>query len=283
MAIASYIYQALARRDDVDLFTVGPYHGRNIPWGGGMQLPAKYDNKPDMVLPNQPKMPISFVEARLPVQPDLWIQVDAGFSLFGRPKHGEVIVIGTDPHVLNYDQQRKDADRFYCMQTPYMKAGDLYLPYAHDPHRWHYPEPDVEPQYDAALIGLHYENRNALVTELRKYGLKVLYDLGPCFDEARLAYASAPIGLNWSSRQDLTARVFELLGMARLAVVNDVPDLGRFFKDGQDLVTFKTLSEAVEKVLYYVERPEERQVIADQGHHTVQPHTWDNRIRRLLA
>ena len=70
--------------------------------------------------------------------------------------------------------------------------------------------------------------------------------------------------------------------MKRLAVVNRVPDLSRFFQDGQDLIGFDTLDEAVEKVVYYHTHPDEAQVIAGRGYEAVKHHTWDNRITQIL-
>ncbi len=282
MAILRYFEAALKRRDDVELFTVGPCTGAWIPWANGMHLPAKYAVQPDFALPKiQNYVPIGYVENQLPWTPDLWLQIDAGFYLHGKPDAGKNVIVGTDPHVLEYGQQRTFADQFYCMQTPYMAAGDRYLPYAYDP-KWHKPE-EQEENYDVCLIGLHYADRNQLVDRLRGHGLKVYYDLGPSFDEARALYNQAPIGLNWSSLQDLTARVFELLGMKRLAVVNKVPDLDTFFQDGQDLIAFDNIDEAVSQVIWYKENREEAQKIAEQGHETVKEHTWDNRIRTILS
>lgn len=283
MAIGRYFEHALLRRNDVELFTVGPYTGPWIPWNGGMSLKHKYAKQPTLPLPADglKTVPVSFIEHQLPWKPDLWLQVDAGFYLSGKPKHGKNVIVGTDPHVLNYDHQRTLADTFYCMQACYTKPGDKYLPYAYDP-LWHCPE-DQPRNFDVCLLGLHYPNRNRLVDALRERGVKVYYDLGPSFDEARELYNQAPIGLNWSSLNDLTARVFELLGMRRLAVVNHVPDLGRFFEDGKDLVAFDSLGEAVEKVLYYLEHENERETIVRRGHEMVRPHSWDARIETILG
>lgn len=284
VAMLRYFEAALRRRADVNLFTVGPYSGQWIPWNNGMNLPGKYAKAPDLPLPmtggNFSPVPVSFIEQKLPWKPDLWLQVDAGWHLRGKPAHGKNAIIGTDPHVLNYDTQRAVADTFYCMQTPYKQEGDRYLPYAYDPI-WHAPE--AQPQeYDVCLIGLHYEQRNRLVQALRGKGVRVYYDIGPAYDEARALYNSAPIGLNWSSLKDLTARVFELLAMRRLAVVNRVPDLGLFFSDDH-LAIFESHDEAVEKVLYYLEHPHEAEMIAVAGHRRVQPHTWDARVERILG
>lgn len=284
VAILRYFELALRRRDDVNLFTVGPYSGQWIPWSGGMNLPAKYAKAPDLPLPmngtSYTTVPVGFIEQRLPWQPDLWLQIDAGFYLRGKPARGKNVIVGTDPHCLNYDAQRALADTFYCMQTPYKQESDVYLPYAYDPV-YHAPEKQ-EPAYDVCLIGLHYQQRSRLVADLRAQGVNVYYDLGPAFDEARALYNSAPIGLNWSSLKDLTARVFELLAMKRLAVVNRVPDLGLFFDDSH-LAIFDTHEQAVEKVLYYLEHSSEAQKIAAAGYRRVKPHTWDARAETILS
>lgn len=281
MSIGRYFEYALRRRDDINLITVGPYTGNMIPWNGGMTLPQKYAIAPTTTLPiSSPHVPISFIESQLPAPPDLWLQIDAGFHLEGKPKNGKNVIVATDPHVLPYDHQRTLADVFYSMQDCYKKPGDIYLPYAYDPI-WHAPEKQ-ERLFDVCLLGLHYQNRNLLIDRLRQNGVKVYYDLGPCFDEARTIYNQAPVGINWSSKNDLTARVFELLGMRRLAVVNNVPDLPRFFRDGRDLVTFTGLEEATEKILHYLANEDQLEAIARQGHETVMPHTWDARIEQIL-
>lgn len=287
LAMLRYFEAALRRRGDVELFTVGPYTGAWIPWDGGMNLPAKYAIRPDMALPNSHTfrtLPMTFVEAKLKATgflPDLWLQIDAGFHFVGKPQQGKNIVVATDPHVLNYDKQRRLADTFYCMQRVYMKPGDEYLPYAYDPI-WHAPEKQPR-QFDACLLGLHYPQRTELVRQLRGRGLEVYYDLGPVYDEARALYNQAPIGLNWSSLLDLNARCFELLAMRRLAVVNVVPDLPQFFEPGHDLVVFESMQEAVEKVVYYHAHQDEAERIAAQGHKMVRPHTWDARVTQILG
>lgn len=287
LTIGRYFEAALKRRDDINLITVGPYTGNMIPWNHWMALPNKYAIAPDIVIPwnyrqqPPPKVPITFIENQLPTKPDLWIQVDAGYYFDGRPQSGKNVIVATDPHVLNYDHQRTLADRFYCMQACYSKPGDIYLPYAYS-EEYHKPQKE-KVLFDCCLLGLHYPNRNALVDNLRQRGIKVYYDLGPCFDEARMIYNQAPIGLNWSSKQDLVARVFELLGMKRLAVVNDVPDLDTFFKDTVDLIVFKTLDEAIEKIVYYLDHTDEMKHIAAKGHQTVKPHTWSARVDKILT
>lgn len=290
MAIGRFFDNALRHRNDIDLVTIGPYAGSWIPWNGGMNVPQRYAQEPDIYLPFQigapvQPVPISYAENLLPWMPDLWIQVDAGFGFVGRPSVGKNFIVGTDPHVLDYSRQRAYADKFFCMQTPYIKDGDIYLPYAYDP-QIHFLEekPQMyEPQiYDVCLLGLHYPERNEIVNGLRSKGVSVLYDLGPIFDEYRKFTNQAPIGINWSSKLDLNARVFELLAMKRLAIVNDVPDLSKFFVDGKDLVIAQSPSDAIEKTIYYLNSIEDGYKIAQNGFETVREHTWDDRISRIL-
>jgi spore maturation protein CgeB len=61
-----------------------------------------------------------------------------------------------------------------------------------------------------------------------------------------------------------------------------VPDLPQFFRDGKDLVTFTSLEEAAEKILHYLANEDQLETIAEQGHKTVQPHTWDARVAQIL-
>lgn len=251
MAISRFFERAFKRRDDLEIITAGPYTGSWIPWAGGMHLPDKYAIKPDIDLPtgaiqvgHAGAIPFAMIEARLPSGwvPDMWVQVDAGFSLSGRPVHGRNVIVATDPHALNYDRQRGAADTFFCMQKCYSQAGDLYLPYAYDP-TLHYSE-DREQKYDGCLIGLPYDQRSKLIDGLRAAGLNIYADIGPAFDEYRALYSESLVALSWSSRDDLIARIFEGMAMDRPVVCNNVPDLPLFFTSGEDLATFDTLDQA---------------------------------------
>jgi spore maturation protein CgeB len=112
--------------------------------------------------------------------------------------------------------------------------------------------------------------------------LTVDYDLGPVGWEAKARYAAAFVGLNWSSLKDLNARVFELLAMGKVAICNEVPDLTEFFVPDRDLLTFTTLSEAIEKVMWVFDHPGAAADIAGHGHCTVKPYTWDARIDQII-
>ena len=280
VAILRYFEAALRRRTDVELFTVGPYTGNKIPWNGGVVLPEKYARRPDLVIPGG-VVSVATVEAKLPWKPDLWLQIDAGFYLFGKP-HCPNFFVGTDPHCLNYDKQRLLADKFFCMQTPYAKQGDVWLPYAYDPV-WHAPRTPQDTQpiiYDAALVGVKYAERVRWIHELRKRNHSVLFENGPSYDEARHLYLQAKIGLNWSSLKDLCARVFEVSALGLCPVINKVPDLDTMgWVDGTHYLGFTDLDGAIRAFELAIER---HQDVSKQAQAFVQPHTWDARVGQIL-
>lgn len=297
--MGKYFDRAFRRNPDVDFLSCGPYTGDWIPWTGGMRLPAKYANTPDVPLPFPPNVgtvSYDFVKAQLPKGwiPDLVISCDAGINWISQPQDGYVATIGTDPHVLDYSHARGISDKFFNMQLTYSFRGDVYLPYAYDP-TVHYPIDMVFHSYpsgkvhqgfikdtDAVLIGMPYEKRVKWVDELRKHGVSVIFENSPVFDEYRELANRARIGLNWSSMNDLNARTFEIPAFRLCPVVNRVPDLSLFFEEDKDYLGFNSLSEAVEKAMWAKSNPEEVEKISKHAHQAVLPHTYDRRINEVL-
>ena len=284
VTMMEYFIWALKRRDDVELFTTGPFTGDWIPWEHGMTLSQEYVNTPNLPLPQQyiqqPGLPSSVIEARLPWKADLWLQIDAGWWL-KNPKAGVVAHIATDPHVLNYDFQRKQSDYFFNMQSGYMKEGDIYLPYAYDP-TIHKPL-DLEKKYDGCLIGLHYPSRDELVQALRGAGYNIKYDMGIVHDEYNYVYNQSRVALNVSSLADLNARTFEAMGMRIPLLTNRIPALDDFFVEGEHYLGFGNLEEVIEKFMLLIHDPPFADYIADTAYALVsKEHTWDHRIQTIL-
>jgi len=285
LAMLRYFWDALEDRDDVELWTCGPFTGNWIPWNGGMTIPQKYVKTPDFPLPAEminKEMPPGIVENQMPWTPDLSLVIDAGFHFNSRPPGRIVAHIKTDPHVLGmwYKPFRKYVDYSFTMQTPYMEKDDFYLPYAYS-RRYHYPE-NREKIYDACMIGLKYNQRNRLVRALRAKGLNVYYDLGVVYDEYRKTYGQSKIALSWSSLQDLPARVWEAFGMGLPLVTNRVPDLPTFFVEGEHYLGFDNVQEAVKQVDFLLNNPEFANEMADAGYRKVKSHTWNARIQQIL-
>jgi hypothetical protein len=287
VAMFRYMVDALRRREDVEVWTAGPFTSRWIPWNGGMHLPASYVYTPNLPLPatvsGRPEVAYPYLEAKKPWEPDLWIEGNAGLAVAGRPI-GRYAVIGTDPHVLDYSGARARADLFFNMQKPYMQANDIWLPYGYDPV-WHSQtaKPVAEREWDASLIGLQYPNRMALNQRLTALGYRTNFQNGPSYQDARTIYHSTKVGVNWSSMQDTTARVFELMAFGIAPVLNRVPDLVEMFTEGQDFDGFATLDEAVEKCRALLDSPEKAQALGERARKAVEGrHSWDARMEQVL-
>ena len=300
--MANYFRRALERRQDVELYTCGEFFGQWIPWNGGMDISMKYPNHVDLPLPRgMDRVSWANIKNRLPWKPDLIINVDAGFHLTTKPDV-PYYVVATDPHVLGewYAQVRPLADKFFNMQgTPYIQPNDVWLPYAFDP-QCHFPISQegyhnlggervygfLEKEYACSIVGLHYPQRDEWVSRLRAKGVKVNYRIGDIYDEYCEENNKAWIGLNWSSLQDVTARVFEIMAMRLVPVINRLPGLDELgFEDGRHYLGFSNMDEAVEKVLWAKNNPDFSKQIALEAYQFVHNHdmTYDNRIRQILS
>lgn len=285
VTMARFFWEALERRNDVELYVTGPFWGSFIPWMGGISLSQKYVKTPNVPLPTAMHHhfpPYEMVAKMLPDDLDAFIQVDAGWHFTTRPHAKKVALVQTDPHVLNYDLPRSYSDYSFCMQTPYMKDKDIFLPYAWDDVHY-YPEDGVMLKHDACLIGLQYEQRTQLVNSLRRHGLDVYYDTGKVFDEYRDLYNSSRVALCWSSLLDLPVRVFEAMGMARPLVVNrNIPDLHTLFEEGKHFLAFDSIEEGVSQVQYLIKNREFAETMRWAAHNEVRKHTWDIRVNQML-
>ena len=286
LTMARYFWDALDRRGDCEVYAVGPFFDDWIPWNYSMKLPQKYVKVPYFTLPQSvavTKPSYSLIEMNMPKDLDLFLVIDAGWHFSTRPTADVVALIETDPHVLkgNYQLPKSYSDVVFTMQTPYIEAGEQYLPYAYDP-TIHYPEPETEKIYDACLIGLHYPQRDALVTGLRNKGYNVHYSIGEIYDDYRHIYNQSKIALSWSTLLDMPARVWEAFGMGNLLVTNRVPDLPTFFTENDHYLGFSTVEEGISKVEWALANWDEAQKIADAGHRKVNGNTYDARVRQIL-
>jgi hypothetical protein len=285
--IGHYFLKALEAREDLEVKTVGAYTGTWIPWAGGMNLLPKYSKHPDIMFDKSmvnKEIPWDYVKAQLgDWQPDIVMNTDAMCHWDKKPDVGKVVTIGTDPHVLNdwYQKPRQYSDYFFNMQKFYEKSGDIYLPYAYSTYD-HYPVETTSKAYDVALIGMLYPNRIQLRDALNAAGYQTMFANGAVFDEARALYAQSRIGISWSSLQDLIARVFEIMAMGLVPIINRVPDLPLHFKEGEHYLGFDTVSEAMEKVKLVKENAEIGDTIIANARKAVAPHSYDNRVKFIL-
>ncbi len=286
LSMASYFMRAFKRRDDIELWTFGPFTGDWTPWAYGLHLPQKYVVTPDFALPAntiRTIMPSAMINQNMPWTPDLTLFIDAGYHTSDRPAGRIVGLIETDPHVLrdNYKLPKTYCDIAWCMQAKYIESDEEYLPYGFDP-TVHYPM-DLEKIYDACLIGLQYPQRNELVGRLRGMGLNVYYTIGEVYDEYRERYNQSKVALSWSTLEDTPARVFEAFGLKRPLVANRTEDLQNLFLEENDYLGFSSTDEAVKQAFRILTDDDLANTIAENGHKkATAKHTWDHRVEQIL-
>lgn len=268
------------------VFSVGHFTDGKIPWGDGMDFP-EYKFPPDMDLPNVNRMsaPEILDEVRREgFSPDVLIQAADDFWLEGKVDIPN-IVIGTDPHVIDYKRAIRDADRFVSMQHFYMDkypSDSVWMPYGYvdwlHKRKWF-----KKLEYHVVFSGLQYENRVKTLRGISNLGWRVYCGLGDVYDEYVNLYNQGMIAFNWSSKNDLPARFWEGLAMKRCVLTNRVPDLALLpFEEGVDYLAFSDIDEAVEKADYYLKRQDLLFKIADNGHKKVKKHSYTHRVKKLL-
>lgn len=78
-------------------------------------------------------------------------------------------------------------------------------------------------------------------------------------------------------------RLFEATGVGSLLVTDWKRNLGEMFKEGEEVVAYRTHEECAELVQYYLEHDDEREAIAQAGQkRTLREHTYYQRMQELV-
>lgn len=162
------------------------------------------------------------------------------------------------------------------------------------------PLPAAACRYPVSFVGAAYGNRPAMVEALRREGIDVAcfghgWPAGPV-EAKRISeiVRASQISLNFSegSQKELggagcrqiKARVFEVPGYGGCLLTEQAPDLDRYFRIGEEILTFEGCDELVGTVKSLLAHPEQRNAIARGGFERVsKEHTYDRRFDDLLG
>lgn len=145
------------------------------------------------------------------------------------------------------------------------------------------------------FVGQAYGKRPAMVAELRKRGVSVQtfgrgWPGSRRISQAELikVYNQSKIILNSyvssSNIIALNARDFEAAACGSMVVTQDIPEVRKYFEPGKEIITYRDMDEAAEKIRYYLEYDEEREKIAAAGYErTLREHTYEKRFRDIFA
>jgi spore maturation protein CgeB len=76
--------------------------------------------------------------------------------------------------------------------------------------------------------------------------------------------------------------VFEGPAMGCALVCNETPDLHLFLEPGTDCMTFTDYGEAIDCIEMLLANEDARLRIAENGYKKIRPHTWNDRVRRMV-
>jgi spore maturation protein CgeB len=183
----------------------------------------------------------------------------------------------------------EDALKKYCVEG----ALPLYLPEGANPevHRPH----DVELSIDVAFVGQCYGNRPEVIRKLQESGIRAeAFGFGwpngaLATDEMVKMYSRSRINLGFggvAGHDDtycLKGRDFEIPMSGGLYVTESCAELGRFFRPGQEVVTYGDFDDLVEKIRHLLSHPEEAERIRNAGFERARSeHTWEMRFEKVF-
>lgn len=155
---------------------------------------------------------------------------------------------------------------------------------------------------DVSYLGYAYANRIALFESLTAFGLRVWgrgWDaseaLRPYFDPRPVhgmkktrIYNATRINVNLQSvayqMDGVTCRPFEVAACGGFCLSDERRDLGRFFRVGDEIVSFRDADDLRAKIRYYLAHPDEAEQVAARGRARVLgEHTYDHRARQVVG
>lgn len=106
------------------------------------------------------------------------------------------------------------------------------------------------------------------------------------FDSMPIIFKMSKINLNISLKcitSGIPLRALDIMGCGGFLLTNYQPEIAEHFADGEEVVMYTSLCDAVEKCRYYMEHEEERLEIARKGYEKVkQMFRYEDRINTML-
>ena len=158
------------------------------------------------------------------------------------------------------------------------------------------PLPSSKCSFSVSFVGAARPARRAAVRALAEQGVDVT-----CFgqgwpkgtvsaEEISDIMRRSKVSLNFADsfknkkRPQLKARTFEVPGAGGLLLTQTVPDLQDYYVIGEEIVTFTSHADLVDRARFLLSNPDRRDEIARAGYQrTAKKHTYEGRFAPLLA
>lgn len=107
------------------------------------------------------------------------------------------------------------------------------------------------------------------------------------FDEMPKVFKNSKVNLNISLKciqSGIPLRALDIMGSGGFLLTNYQPEIAEYFIDGEEVVMYTGLEDAVMKCEYYLEHEEERKQIAERGYQKVKElFGYEERLQTMLA
>ncbi len=178
-------------------------------------------------------------------------------------------------------------DEYFLAEARLISPGNVRFLGAGYDHAVYRPvPPGAELACDVAFVGTQTPKRVAILSRIADLGLRIYgpgwgaldrrHPLRRCWagrslfgEEHVRVFCSARVNLNLHSPLEvfgINHRTFEIAGAGGFQLVDERPGLEKYFQPGEEIVTFATADELRERILWFLEHPEERAEIARRGH-----------------
>jgi spore maturation protein CgeB len=78
-------------------------------------------------------------------------------------------------------------------------------------------------------------------------------------------------------------RMFEATGMGALLITEDAPNIDKLYKSGEEVIGYTSIDDLIDKIAYYIDNPQERELIARAGQaRTLKDHNTIQRSKELI-
>lgn len=163
------------------------------------------------------------------------------------------------------------------------------------------PLPSRACDYDVSFVGAAYGNRRARVKAMARRGIDVTcfghgWERGPVgskdidqvyrLSRVSLNFADSGLqllGISLARSRQVKARTFEVPGAGGFLLTEESQSLAQYFSIGTEMITYHDDDEIAEKIRYFLNHPDERDVIARAGHQRVRrDHLYEARFAPIL-
>lgn len=169
----------------------------------------------------------------------------------------------------------------------------IYLPEASDQEL--YKPSWGQKLYDVSFVGGNYGIRTKIVKAVERRGVNVICygkdwpngridmeKLPELFDRSHIVLGISTLG-HCSDFYGLKIRDFDGPMSGSLYITHDNPDLYELYEVGKEIVTYRTPEECADKIVYYLNHPDEAKAIGKAGRErALREHTWEKRFERIL-